>query len=523
MTIFVHGILSSVNKWKMFTLGVLRFLRILTYPIFPASADPDFNVCGQKVTFLLFLHMVASLFVVIGVYAAEQARSEDSDIKNWVIVIVLIIVGFISLVVLMVRGCQSKLRIHGMTVSRLSDPSLNLRVFFLWIFGLVVIVHVLINLAIYIQCMTSYQVRNVQGMFSIFSSFTLMLFLLIQTSFITYYRNTTFVQDSIVSTATILILAANFAVWFNTLVSSINVFDMYANTTVQRYSNESYCFHTSSIQRTLGMKLSPYLLPPRLEFCILASTFIISFWRWPIERRDVYIENNINSAYEYHVTRSHYETIGPHVFAAMLGLLINTPVVITKLLIAFVFNWKYEDAVFALDLGQCISSICSIIAIYVSSYYLIRQFGNYWRPARLTTNEYILIIGSSGMMAYYMFGFLAALTKRVHMMFLLCCIISLFETFLQTYFLIKLRRYSTEGQSSVVISSAGILIMIKNLMFWFLSSYNPYAHVSIWDNTLIDRENWRYINKILGPVITFYRFFSGIISYTVYHKFKPSC
>ena len=154
-------------------------------------------------------------------YAAEQARSEDSDIKNWVIVIVLIIVGFISLVVLMVRGCQSKLRTHGMTVSRLSDPSLNLRVFFLWIFGLVVIVHVLINLAIYIQCMTSYQVRNVQGMFSIFSSFTLMLFLLIQTSFITYYRNTTFVQDSIVSTATILILAANFAVWFNTLVSSI--------------------------------------------------------------------------------------------------------------------------------------------------------------------------------------------------------------------------------------------------------------------------------------------------------------
>ena len=62
--------------------------------------------------------------------------------------------------------------------------------------------------------------------------------------------------------------------------------------------------------------------------------------------------------------------------------------------------------------------------------------------------------------------------------------------------------------------------MIKNLMFWFLSSYNPYAYVCIWYNVLIDRENWRCINKILGPVITFYRFFSGIIFYTVYHKFK---
>ena len=107
----------------MATLGIRRFIRILALPIFPASVDPDFNGCGQKVTFLLFQHMGASLFVVIGVYAAEQARSEDSAIKNWEIVIVLIIVGFISLVVLMVRGCQSKLRTHGMTVSRLSDPS----------------------------------------------------------------------------------------------------------------------------------------------------------------------------------------------------------------------------------------------------------------------------------------------------------------------------------------------------------------------------------------------------------------
>ena len=502
----------------MATLGALRLIRILALPIFPASVDSDFNGCGHKVTFLVFMHMVASLFVVIGVYAAEQAQSEDSDIKNWVIVIVLIIVGFISLVVLMVRGCQSKLRTQEMI--RLSDPSLNLRVLFLWIFGLVVIVHVLINLAIYIECMTSYSVRNVQGMLSIFSSITLMLFLLIQTSFITYYRNSTFVQDFIVSTATIIILVANFAVWFNSLVSSINVFDMYANITIPGYNNESYCFRTSSIQRGLGMKLTPYLLPPRLEFCILASSFIVSFWRWPIERQDVNIENSLNSAYDYHVTR--YITIGPHVFATMLGLLINTPIFITELLIAFVFNWKHKDAVFVLDLGQCISSICSVIAIYVSSYHLVRQFGNYWRPARLTTNEYILIIGSSGMMAYYMFGFLAALTEPVHYMFLFCCIISLFETFLQTYFLIKLRRYSAEGQSSVVISSLGILIMIKNLMFWFLSSYNPYAHVSIWENVLIDHENWRYINKILGPVITFYRFFSGVISYTVYHKFRPN-
>ena len=50
---------------------------------------------------ILAIHAHGGIFfVVIGVYAAEQARSEDSQIKNWVIVIVLIIMGFISLALL---------------------------------------------------------------------------------------------------------------------------------------------------------------------------------------------------------------------------------------------------------------------------------------------------------------------------------------------------------------------------------------------------------------------------------------
>ena len=503
---------------------VLRFLRILAHPIFPASANTESNASGQKVTFLLFVHVVSGLFVFIGLYAAEQARSDQANVGNWLIVIVFITIGVISFFCLIIRGCQNKLRAQGITVTRMADPSLNLRIFFLWIFGVAVIIQVLINLAIYIQCISLMPLRNIRVVFTMMSNVTMLMFLLIQTSFISYYRNATFVKNAVVNIASIVILTANFVVWFNTVVSSINVFDMYANITIPRYSNESYCFRTSSIQTELGSKVRPFLLPPRLEFCILASSFIISFWRWPIEREQENTEYTINMSNNYirTSTERHNQVIGPHVFVTIFAIVLNTPIFVTKMLLVFAFNWTKQDVFFTMHLGQCVSSVCIIIAIYVCSYHLIRRYDNCWRQERLTTNEYILIICSSGMMGYFVIGFLTAFSSPIPVyMFFVSRIIAMLETFLQTYFLLKLKRCIIEGRSSVFISSTGILMMIKNLIFWFLYSYNSSYHTTELDVVLVDDKTWLYIYNILGPVMTFYRFFSGMISYSVYFKFKP--
>ena len=496
-----------------------RFFQILSLPIFP---DSDFNSSGPKVMFLLFVHIVSALFVLIGEFAAEQGKSDESKTGNWITVMFCVIFGVLSLLYLIIRGCRNKLRVQGITVTRMSDPSLNLRILFLWIFGLAVTIQVLINFAIYIQCMTSLPLQTSRVVFSFLSNIILLLFLLIQTGFITYYRNSTFSQVTIVNIASIVILVANIAVWFNTMLSSINVFDLQTNDTIPRYSNESYCFTTSSIQLELGNKLRPFLLPPRLEFCILASSFIISFWRWPLECEQVEIDNSINRANNYYqpYTQSHHGVIGPHVLATMFGVIINIPIFLTQLLLAFVFNWKQEDVFFATHVGQCVSSVCIIIAIYVCSYQLIKQYDNCLIPARLTTNEYILIMTSSGMAAYFMFGLLNALSSPVpKVAFFISRIVGLMETFLQTYFLLKLKRYVTRGKASVLISSTGILMMLKNLSFWFLNSYVNH-HITDLDLLLVDRKTWLYIKNILGPVKTFYRFFSGMISYSVYYKFR---
>ena len=144
----------------------------------------------------------------------------------------------------------------------------------------------------------------------------------------------------------------------------------------------------------LAINYDLFSLPPRLEFCVRALSFIISFWRLPLECEQVDIDNSINMAnndYQSY-TQSHHGVIEPHVFTTMFGVIINILIFLTQLRLAFVFSWKQEDVFIASHLGQCFSSVCIIIAIYVCSYQLIRQYDNCFSPARLATNEYILII-----------------------------------------------------------------------------------------------------------------------------------
>ena len=90
----------------------------------------------------------------------------------------------------------------------MTNPSLNLRIFFLWIFGVADIIHVLINLAIYIQCISLVPRRNIRVEFTNMCNVIMLIFLLIQPSIISYYRNATFVKNNVVNIASIVILTA---------------------------------------------------------------------------------------------------------------------------------------------------------------------------------------------------------------------------------------------------------------------------------------------------------------------------
>jgi hypothetical protein len=166
--------------------------RIFVLPFFPNIRQSDINNGGQKVTLLLFAHVISGLVIVIGIYAASQANSEDANIRNWVIVMVTITIGLLSLVMLLIAGCRNAPSTLRTLESTIYDPSLKLRIGFLWLFGLVVMIHVSIRFAIYIECMQSYSLGSVHTTFSMMSNTILLSYIIIQMSFISYYQNTSF-------------------------------------------------------------------------------------------------------------------------------------------------------------------------------------------------------------------------------------------------------------------------------------------------------------------------------------------
>ncbi|XP_056016426.1 uncharacterized protein LOC125675125 [Ostrea edulis] len=506
--------------------------RILALPIFPNVPQSGFNNSGERISFLFFLHVISGLFVINGVFAAEQATSEESNIKNWVVVTVFVTIGLISLVILLIAGCRNTLHTNRIPETKMSDPSLNLRIGFLWVFGLVVMIHVSLNFATYIDCIQSYSLRGVHVTFLLTSNIILLLFLIIQITFVSYFQHTctSFTRGYIINFASMFVLVANFVIWYSVVVSKSTSLGMMKNDAESNQSNETYCFLTSKIQQKLSLNMTPYLFPSRMEFCILASSFIITLRRWPMD----YVRNE-GSYTDYQVLheniddrnvpspekRNHIN--GPHIFATVCGFVINMPTFFSAILLVFVSDWNQEALLLTIYTGESLSAVCSIAIVYICSYCLNKNFSNSWRHSKLTTNEYILILTSSGMVTYFTIGILTNFSYPQNMKMYACCrFLGLLEIFLQTYFFIRIRRYNLNGNHSILISSCGIILMLTNLIYWLLNSYKQNAFAESREIFLVEREKWLYIENILVPLLTFYRFFSAMSAYSLYCKFKPN-
>ncbi|XP_062596822.1 uncharacterized protein LOC134258310 [Saccostrea cucullata] len=521
-------------------ISALRVLsRLLFNPICPSRQNYKHRN-ARHVAFLLFSHLISGLFVVISTYAAEQSTVRSANYINWAVVIGCVIVGLFSLCVLLVSGCRGRLVVDPKVCNADSDPSLNLRVIFLWMFGMTVMLHLALNIAIYLECLQKYSLNLFYFALSLLSNFAFMCFLIIQLSIIAYYRRNAFRNTLSHSIAVVFILTANFAIWFNTTVSTINVFEMMENKTVPRYSNESFCFRTSKIQVELERKIEQFLTPARMEFCILASSFIISLWTLPdVNRKDNMQdkdgdlnnslafdiqsrgrfppgpENDSSRSLMLHSRNGVNNLVGSNIVSLVFGIILNLPSFVSNILLTFVFDWDSEKTAMSLYFSKCLGSVSIIVVIYLCSYNL-RKLNFSWSKDKMTVNDYILIISSSGMVAYFMFGLLS---PDLTLAFLSSRIFLIIETYLQTYFLIKMKRACVTFNSSM-ISATGVFLTISNLIYWFLNAYNQITFVKGRILKLVEFEDWLYIENVLVPLMTFYRFLSGMSAYSLYRRFK---
>lgn len=165
-------------------------------------------------------------------------------------------------------------RLHVQLTGTDEDPSINLQLVILWWFGFALIIFLSINIVTYLQCAIDRPDDFPHSIFLLLVHFLYILFTVCQVVLLTYNKRSILKATIHLHFSIAYILAVNFVLWYS---STMHTLFATGNKTTG-FSNIS-CFHSSDIQNKLGKQVSPILLPPQIEFYILASTLLLSLWQ----------------------------------------------------------------------------------------------------------------------------------------------------------------------------------------------------------------------------------------------------
>lgn len=151
------------------------------------------------------------------------------------------------------------------------------------------------------------------------------------------------------------------------------------------------------------------------------------------------------------------------------------------------FQFSYQPF-FCLDVSDTLSAICSCVLVYAC----LRNIRTVSMTSTksLLIRDYILILSSTGMMAYFMIGVVASVSGyTLSKSTVVSRIFGMLETFLQTYLLTRSSRHTADGnrRESTCISFCALILVISNLTYWLLDSYNKH---------IITKSRWNWLQGL---------------------------
>ncbi|XP_052711134.1 uncharacterized protein LOC128185589 [Crassostrea angulata] len=491
--------------------------RIILLPLFPVSRRNTTPRDGEVASKLFLSHLLAGSVVFFGVLSAQKAVIDEVFVGKWTAITVSICVGFITVLSLLISSYRQRLQVQLTGTDE--DPSINLQLVFLWGFGFALIIFLSINIVTYLQCAIDRPDDFPHSIFLLLVHFLYILFTVCQVVLLTYNKRSILKATIQFHFSIVCILAVNFALWYS---STMHTLFATGNKTTGFFNRS--CFHSSDIQNKLGNQVSPILLPPQIEFYILASTLLISLWqnakRYGVTQRTEACQLSNVGSREKLGTHLPTGENGKNILAVTLAIFINVPVLITTVLLDFVYDWENKYVVICLDVSETLSAICSCVLVYACLRNISTVSVNSTKS--LLVRDYILILSSTGMMAYFMIGVVASMSGyTLSKSTVVSRVFGMLETFLQTYLLTRSSRHTADGnrRESTCISFCALILVISNLTYWLLDSYNKHM---ITKSRYIGFKDWNVVEVLFIPLVTFFRFFSGMGAYSMYMKFKTN-
>ena len=489
---------------------------LLLQPLFPMSKRNRTPRDGQIASKMFLSHSVGALIIFFAVFSEDKAILYRMFITKWSMLTVCISVGFLAAISLLVYSCRQRSRV--ILCAKDDDPSINLQLVFLWVFALSMMISLSVNIIIYMRCALYESEDFAHSVFLVLVFISYILFTVLQTVLLTYNKRSVLKNTIHLHLSVVFILIANFSLWYSSTVHTI----LAKGNKTAGFQNKS-CFHSSEIQKKLGSKITVILFPPELEFYVLASTLLISLWQNStriLNSETSAMEGVLSSDYDgEHSQQISMRVNGKQILALTVGILINIPIVISVVLLDFVFEWQSINVKISMDIFETFSSLCSCVLICMCCYRM-KSISTFSRRPFLI-REYILILSSTGIVAFFMIEIVANLTRySLSKTTTLSRVFGILETYLQTYLLLNSsRRMSREcREGSPIISFSAIILVISNFTYWLLDSYNRHILTKA---RYANQTKWDSMEIFLFPVVTFYRFFAGMSAYSMYKIFKP--
>lgn len=500
---------------EMFKILQIVF-RFVIQPFFPTSRRNATARDGKIISIIFLSQVLAGIVVVFGVVTRENTILEGLIISKNAWMSSILIVGFLAVSSLLISSCRHR-REFGLAETE-KDPSMNLQLVFLWGFGLATMLLVGVNIAIHLKCLSDNSNNTDQSLFLLVINVLYALFIVFQFVLLTINKQSLLKATVQFHFSIVCILAVNFALWYSSTIHTFFAIE----TNITRFPNTT-CFQSSEIKMKLGNKLYPILFPPQMEFYILASTLILSLW-WNSKRfvgSETTDRSSLVDVARYTELNDHasIEVNRKHILSVILGVVLNVPIAISTVFLNFVYKWQNRYVRICFEISETLSSVCSCILAYACCY-KIRSV-SLTIPKPMLLRDYILILSSSGVMAFLTAEIIEHLTEFTQTkMTIISCILGMFETFLQTHLLISsnVKTIPEFRAGSLFISSCAIILLISNLTYWFLESYNKHLYVKA---RYFGHKDLDLVEFLFLPFVTFYRFFSGMGAYSMYKRFKP--
>lgn len=434
--------------------------------------------------------------------------------------------------------------------------SIALEIRFYWLFSLACLAYVIIKLCFHIECFhINHQRLNVSVLIA--NDVGFLLFYLFQTGFFTRYLHYRFEHRIGVYYGLLIIVITNLSIFCHEFAI------LYHDPLSHSHWNATVTdkCHNMSVSTFVILKNSkPFLHPALFEYSLLTMIFLSKVWPRESCSDDIQRASggyeNVYESIDYEessrlVERRRASNQTEIAFLSLnttsstdinrrtrkfisisLAVIINIPAVVLHIL-----NIINEESI-----TEFASTIYNIVQQLVILYLNLRCFYMMKNQCELRSreirreqytsraNQYILLLSSFGIMAYYtvvLYARISSLNKiksDTDKTKILLDISRMGSTYLQTVFLLQMKHY----QKTVNIDSVRsieylcLFLAVENLCSWAINTFIDSETVLINDVPFkfFGQERWSHLFRFWYPFIIFYRFKCFVVFYSFYHLLR---